>query len=464
MPERLLTGACRRVRARLSRALESERGSFLVEIVVSAALIGVVTIAVFAMFDGANAASGRNKARSVANSLAEQDQERLRAMPVGTSGTVNQTSTKTLDGVQYTVVSRGQWITESTGANVSCTGAGKADYVKISSTVSWPNMRLSKPIEQDSIVSPGPGTGGLGVAAKQRDGITALAGLPVALSGPQALNNTTDAAGCAFFGSLGTGNYGIAASLPGYTTTAWNVDPADGISPTGTAIGDTFTPTPGSTTVKSYLYDKAATVNVTVNTKLWDGTIQTGENTDHVMFENPNAGFTGSVLLGKTGVQKTSYSPGNVFPFTDAYSVYSGDCLAENPKKYGVPAADQQTVITDPGQTYSIAVREPAMNILVKSGASLVSGGTVKVSPDNSTGAMSGCSTSFIFTTNSSGLLPNPAVPYGQWTVCADDGSLGNRKITRSIANTNPNGLAAPGGTPTTLFDTQAAGSVKGSC
>jgi Tfp pilus assembly protein PilE len=441
MPERLLTRAGQRVRARLARALESERGSFLVEIVVSAALIGVVTIAVFAAFDSANAASGRNKARSVANSLAEQDQERLRAMPVGTSGTVNQTNTKTLDGVQYTVVSRGQWITESTGANVSCTGAGKADYVKISSTVTWPNMRLAKPIEQDSIVSPGPGTGGLGVAVKQRDGLTPLSGLPVNLTGPQALNNTTDAAGCAFFGSLSAGNYGIAGSLLGYTTTGWNVDPSDGISPTGTAISDTFTPTAGSTTVKSYLYDKAATVNVTFDTQLLNLSTQ-AEQSDHVMFENPNTGFTGSVLVGKTGTQKSSYSVGNVFPFTDTYSVYAGDCTGNNPAKYGVT----QSVQADPGGVYSKTLREPAMNIYVQQSGAALGNANVKISPDTANvlyPAMASCSTAYTFKTNASGAskgyLPDPAMPYGAWIVCADDGT---HKVTQKVVNKDPAGTA----------------------
>jgi Tfp pilus assembly protein PilE len=464
MPVRPLTMARQRLRARLSAALASERGSFLIEIVVSAALIGVVTIAVFATFDGANAASGRNKARSVANSLAEQDQERLRAMPVQNLGAVSQTQTKTVDGVDYTVVSKGQWITETTGANTSCTGGQKADYVRISSQVSWPNMRLSKPLEQDSIVSPGPGTGGLGVLLKQRDGVTGTQGIPVSLSGPQSLNGTTDTAGCTFFGGLSTASYTIGATATGYTTTNWGVDPSDGISPTGTSIGDTFTPTAGSTTVKTYLYDKAATVNATVNTKLWDGTIQ-NETTDALSFENPNLGLTGVAVMGKSGVQRSSYSPSNVFPFSSAYSVYSGGCLGNNPKKYTMPPAVGQSVQADPAGAYNIAVREPAMNILVKNGASVVSGSTVKVTPDTASAgtSMTGCSASFQFTTNSAGKLPDPAVPYGWWVVCADGGAT-NRRITKNIQNTNADGLSAPGGVPTTVFDINGAGSVKGTC
>src|SRR5437764_6464405 len=135
-------------------------------------------------------------------------------------------------------------------------------------------MRPYYPMREDSIGWPGPGAGGPSSVAKQRAGIAPVQGMPVNISGPQALSSFTDSAGCAFFGSLSSGTYGISAQLSGYTTTGWNVDPSDGISPTGTAISDSVVPTAGSTTVKTYLYDKAATVNVTVNTKLWDNTIQ----------------------------------------------------------------------------------------------------------------------------------------------------------------------------------------------
>jgi hypothetical protein len=453
MPERRPTRAGLRLRSRLSRALAEERGSFLIEIVVSAALIGIVTIAVFASFDGANAASGRNKAKTVGNSLAERDQERLRALPVSALGNVNETNTKTLDKVQYTIVSRGQWITESTGANVSCTGGSQADYVKITSTVTWPNMRQAKPVTQTSIVSPGPGTGVLGVLAKQRDGATPLQGLPVSVSGPESVNATTDSTGCAFMGSLGTGNYTIGAQLSGYTTTGWGVSASDGITPTGTAISDTFMPTAGATTVKTYLYDKAATVNVTFDTKLWDGTIQS-QQADHVIFENPNAGLTGVVLLGRTGTQRSTYSPSNVFPFADPYSVYSGDCKDNNPVKYGAPA---QSVQADPAGTYNIAAREPAMNILVRRAGLPLGNANVEIAPNS---AMNGCATSFTFRTATSpvssiGELANPAIPYGVWDVCADDG---NRRRTITVSNTNPDGLPAPVGVPTTVLDIPISG------
>src|SRR2546423_13296102 len=99
-----------------------------------------------------------------------------------------------------------------------------------------------------------------------------------------------------------------------------------------------------------------------------------------------------------------------------------------------MPPAVAKTVQADRGGTYGIAAREPAMNILVKNGASVVSGSTVKVTPDTASAgtSMTGCASSFQFTTNSSGKLPDPAVPYGWWVACAAGGGT-NRKITKNI-------------------------------
>ncbi len=45
-------------------------------------MLAITTTAVLNGLDGAQKTGGRNKARSVAAALAEQDQERMRAMPV----------------------------------------------------------------------------------------------------------------------------------------------------------------------------------------------------------------------------------------------------------------------------------------------------------------------------------------------------------------------------------------------
>ena len=63
-----------------SRTLRSESGFALIEVIVAAAVLAIVALAVLSGIDAASSTSAREKARAVAASLAEQDQERLRAM------------------------------------------------------------------------------------------------------------------------------------------------------------------------------------------------------------------------------------------------------------------------------------------------------------------------------------------------------------------------------------------------
>ncbi len=54
----------------------------LIEVMIGALILAITTTAVLNGLDGAQKTGGRNKARSVAAALAEQDQERMRSMPV----------------------------------------------------------------------------------------------------------------------------------------------------------------------------------------------------------------------------------------------------------------------------------------------------------------------------------------------------------------------------------------------
>ena len=62
-----------------SRTLRSESGFALIEVIVAAAVLAIVALAVLSGIDAASSTSAREKARAVAASLAEQDQERMRS-------------------------------------------------------------------------------------------------------------------------------------------------------------------------------------------------------------------------------------------------------------------------------------------------------------------------------------------------------------------------------------------------
>ena len=54
-------------------------GYALIEVIVSAAVLAIVALAVLSGIDGATASTARERARAIAGSLAEKDQERLRS-------------------------------------------------------------------------------------------------------------------------------------------------------------------------------------------------------------------------------------------------------------------------------------------------------------------------------------------------------------------------------------------------
>src|SRR4051812_50081077 len=100
--------------------IESNSGYALIEVVVSAAVLAMVAVAVLAGVDGAQRSTGREKARSVAASLAEQDQERLRAMPVEQLATYAPgTPVLPLGGASHTGLSESEWGRDDTGGPVS---------------------------------------------------------------------------------------------------------------------------------------------------------------------------------------------------------------------------------------------------------------------------------------------------------------------------------------------------------
>src|SRR3954466_7290418 len=92
--------------------LRSERGAALVEIMMAALLVALAATAVFKGIDGAAALSSGSKSRAIAAAIADDDQERLRALPPANLVDRSETNTVTRSGVAYTVVSSTRWVAD----------------------------------------------------------------------------------------------------------------------------------------------------------------------------------------------------------------------------------------------------------------------------------------------------------------------------------------------------------------
>jgi Tfp pilus assembly protein PilV len=323
--------------------LRSASGFALVEAIISAAVLAVISLAILAGIDGAAASSGREKARAVASSLAEADQERLRALPVTTLAQYAATSpyvvpdptgaTKTVDGVTYTVTSKAQWIRDDTSDSVSCTtDSHAADYFHITSTVTSTivGTRIA-PVTIDSILAPNVAysstRGTLAVKVVDAKG-SPLAGKLVTITGgtPPAPQQT-NALGCAVFQQI--------AADPGGTTYTAN------LSDTGRVdhFGDS-TPskgavvTPGKLTLITMPYDVGQTITANVVT------YAPGATPASPGAQIPSAAAQlSAVNSGETGMLRTYPQSGEVatikadtlFPFPQSYTFFTGTCHYNDP-------------------------------------------------------------------------------------------------------------------------------------
>jgi Tfp pilus assembly protein PilV len=414
-------------------SLRDESGFALLEVLVSGALLAVMVLAIFTTFDVSNRVTQKDRARAVAASLAQADQERLRVLTLGQlNAFANQgpqaAGTKTVNGTTYTTTSRADWLADA-DQTTSCTSNGAAaDYVKIVSTVTAPPSTGIRPVTLTSVVTPPVGAfnanqGSLAVSVLGANGL-GKAGVAVTLSGTASATRTTDATGCAFFGYMPAGAYSLGISAVGHVTDGLLASPSVGV-----------TIAPETVSTKSFKYDVADDIAVSFDTQAVksDGSIdkdalgvpklETSTNSTlrgrQVTFSHSSLTVPAKVFGSSTPVQ--TLTANGLFPFTTGYGVYAGNCDGAKP-------TPTQTVLATPTGPPSIVVRMPRIVARVQSsaGASL-SGQTVKVTPKGT-----GCAATQATlgggsaTTNSSGRVSEP-LPYGPYELCVRQTDRGTK-------------------------------------
>lgn len=354
----------------------SESGFALIEVIVSAAVLAIMAMAVLSGIDAASNSSAREKARAVAASLAEQDQERMRAMSVDTLAGLNETRPVPVDGVNYTVKSEAKWVTDDQGGTPSCGNSSKNnEYLHISTTVTSKIVGKNvKSIKIDSLVAPSVAWssthGILGVKVVDRNGVGVM-GVNVS---PKKVSpafaptsKATDAAGCAIFPQLPIGTYSIEISKSGY------VDPEGKPIPVASQKVS-----PGVVTFKTLDFDIATMADVTVNTNV-PGSPNTAQVSKATAISATNAK---RISLLRNFPNASGANPLRVtglYPFKDsAYAFFTGNCAYENPET--VPLTDyfknnSGSLVADPTKSQPqgpVIVRQPPFNLRVARNANAV--------------------------------------------------------------------------------------------
>jgi Tfp pilus assembly protein PilV len=425
----------------LHSRLRGDAGFGLIEVLVTALVVLILAAGTFATFDASGHATGLAKARSTALTLAQQDQARLRAMPLADLTNLHGAVTKQKacdhaggNCVTYTVTSDADWVKDGQGVQ-SCTQAGAGfDYLKITSAVTWPSMAGRSPAKEESLVTPpvgtfGPGEGALAVKVVRADGVTGVPNVSVALSGTKNESGITNSAGCVVWGLLpSTGTYTVTASAANFIDVNGNPTITQAAGVTEQAL-----------TTVTVLYDQAASANVSFFSKV-NTTAQTfPEKVDRVTVAQPK--LTAVRSFGTQGSPASSVALPGLFPFGAGspggpYQVYAGDCPGQAPAAQTPSDTLQFLPNLTAGGSASAQLQLPAFDFKVRvaTNATTYRGGNngagmrdaiatdnvqVKVTPTTA-----GCSatTPTVESVDTSGTnaarMPHPGFPYGTYTVC----------------------------------------------
>jgi Tfp pilus assembly protein PilV len=416
-------------RTTLRARLSAESGAYLIEIIVSALILVVAAIGVLKSLDRGTQLGGQQKVQAVAGNVAHAELEQIRALPISEVSNLRRVQTKSVGGVTYTATTRADWINDTSG-DAGCTTAGSsADYMKLSTTVTWPQMGDRQPVKLDSLVTPGvrafdDDQGSLSVRITDRNG-DGVHGLQLSLSGAATLSDATNEDGCVLWGYLDEGtNYTLGFSrAPDY------------VLPSGQQVASVPVAVVGGQTSNVALqYDRGGRLETTFRTKRYatGPLIATAPQKVHVT----HAGGGGvSIAYAATGDRATTPL---LFPFSSGYTVHPDSCTSAevpvpapvpNPLSPAAPTAVSKTV--EPGLTTATpVVRLPALNLTITADDVPVAGAQIRVTTP--------CGTVYRRTTDADGLIDDPGFPYAEaQDVCVSNGS---RKHETTLASTNFNG------------------------
>ncbi len=400
----------------------SQAGDTLIEVIVSSLLIGIIVIATLTGLDSSNRSTSLDRARSQADALAQQAEEQLRSEPVKNLSELDRVREVTLNGTKYTITTTATYYSDLT-ATASCNStSATAEDIKTTSTVTWPSIGVSKPVQESSLISPPAGTA---LIVQVTNPVEPLANAVVSVTGPTTTSVETSTDGCAIL-ALEPGSYTINVHKAGY------VD-QNGYENTSEDSADIRTDylVAETTTKAPYLLAPAAKLEVSFSGAT--------EGDTFVAF---NTGQSKLRTFGSLGTYKavvTSGTPNSIFPFpsTSKYSVYAGTCEANLPSKYGQAPVE---VAVLPASNTAVTVPLPPVNVKVMSGTSeaspgaAVSAGEVKVKDE-------GCKTTArMLTTSSTGAMAHNGLPYGEYKFCASTGKTTGRHWEGTLLNNSPTG------------------------
>jgi Tfp pilus assembly protein PilV len=470
-----------------SRLTTSESGFALIEVMVSAVLVVVLATATLAIIERSASSAAGNRQRSVAVAMAQADQDSMRQRPIASLTNHHTSVNKTQGNTQFTIKSDAIWLRDA-GGPVSCAAnSTRAEYVKITSQVSW--VGHPKPVVLESYIAPGVTgvqKGALTVKLKTDTG-QGTSGIWVAASGGG--SGITDDNGCVVLGNL----------TPGPNTVSWGASgyvDRNGSS----AVSESVSVATGQTSQLERLYDRSAqaTAKFVEESQPPVPVKWTSVSVTHTGITNPTNATRSFVVPGSQFADEGVAS--SLFPFVAPYSFYAGSCVGNAPTTW-LASATMPTAAPAAATTNTVVnVTVPTVAVYVTSNGQAngtgVGGASIGVTPATTPSAtypkMAGCTETIARDRGTGTAASRDPVktaadpvsrrgwaflnlPYGQWRICADNGS---KNATAVLNNTPPGTTTEPpshvvpaatmqaAGIPTTMPNVvlQAPGAGSGKC
>jgi Tfp pilus assembly protein PilV len=403
-----------------ARVHGGQAGFALVEVLVSSVVVMVIASGTLLGIQATQRSSAEQRHRAVAHGLAQEDQSRMRAFRISSLSNYNETRSVSADDGSYTVQSRADFVTDSTGTASCDQSTAAPDYIRISSRVTWPSIGSRPPVVIQSIVAPPNGAiaenrGALAVVVRGGQG-QPIEGIGLSGTGAGSFSGTTSENGCVIFGNLPAGQYTLTPNAPGY------VD-KDGQPPSPSATGVVEL----STNTLALQLDQPGTIDVTFTTTK-DGQLVSSSADSVVVF---NTGMTAAQSF-EVGSPSSTVSAGPLFPFASPDTVYAGACDENNPNPEnevgapGEPATASVQVLPD--QAVDAEIQLPSLNLAVLDGLSAGDpgdpvGGADVVITDSGCAAV-GVTSVVERETDAAGGLADPGLPWGEFDVCVEAGGL----------------------------------------
>jgi len=454
------------------RSLAAEAGDTLIEVLVSALLVGLIVVGTFSGLNSANHATSIDRARSQADALAEQNEEQLHSLSVTALAKLELTpehKTVKQNGTEYEVTSEANLVLDSTATTSCSSTALSAEYIRTTSTV-YPTAKgaafgATKPVVETGIVSPPPDTSLIVEVTNQL--AEAVPGMEVQVTGPQSATTVTNTNGCAVL-ALKPGEYEVNVHLTNYVDPNWFTE-----SKNDTSLSPAHIYLPAQkTTKKEYRFALAAAMKSLSFEELNPET-----DTDkpakavNAILENTQMAPTTRLVEpeGSNTYLSSIATTKRIYPFSKEapYTVYAGTCAANKPPK----EKERTSIVFPPGGEESAKVVLPALVVDVWKGTSTSKETLVSTAPEVFlSDTDEGCDHTYrqpetiVPTSEKGGVLKYPGQPWGTYIACVNVTHSGKKEHYSSpeTKNNNPEQV----GTVVPLYEGGSTGEglIEGSC